>query len=130
MHLFSQAAIFYQIVLPYFLIKNGCFVLHSLYFHVFKQIQQHWSQKKWINRSSRPEMFCKKVDLRNFPKFTGKHHFQSFFFYKLAGLRLATLLKKRLWHRRFPVSFAKLLRTPFLAEHLRWLLLNEERVTW
>ena len=38
-------------------------------------------------------------------------------------LRPATLLKKRLWHKCFPVSFAKLLRTPFLIEHLRWLLL-------
>ena len=28
--------------------------------------------------------------------------------------RPATLLKKRLWHRRFPVNFAKFLRTPFL----------------
>ena len=27
--------------------------------------------------------------------------------------RPATLLKKRLWHRRFPVNFAKFLRTPF-----------------
>ena len=31
----------------------------------------------------------------------------------------ATLLKKRLWHRCFPVNFAKFLRTPFLTEHLR-----------
>ena len=29
-----------------------------------------------------------------------------------SGLRPATLLKKRLWHRRFPVNFAKFLRTP------------------
>ena len=35
----------------------------------------------------------------------------------------ATLLKKRLWHRCLPVNFAKFLRTPFLTEHLRWLLL-------
>ena len=34
-----------------------------------------------------------------------------------------TLLKKRLWHRCFPVNFAKFLRTPFFTEHLRWLLL-------
>ena len=33
-------------------------------------------------------------------------------------------IKKRLWHRCFPVSFAKLLRTPFLTEHLQWLLLK------
>ena len=30
----------------------------------------------------------------------------------------ATLLKKRLWHRCFPVNFVKFLRTPFLTEHL------------
>ena len=35
----------------------------------------------------------------------------------------ATLLKKSLWHRCFPVNFPKFLRTPFLTEHLRWLLL-------
>ena len=36
-----------------FFIKNGCFVLDSLYFqkhfNVFKQLQQHWSRKnEWI----------------------------------------------------------------------------------
>ena len=40
--------------------------------------------------------------------------------------RPATLLKKRLWRRCFPVNFAEFLRTPFLTEHLRWLLLNWE----
>ena len=35
----------------------------------------------------------------------------------------ATLLKKRLWHRCFPVSSAKFLRTPFFIEHLWWLCL-------
>ena len=34
-------------------------------------------------------------------------------------LRRATLLKKRLWHRCFPVNFAKFLRTTFLTEHIR-----------
>ena len=32
--------------------------------------------------------------------------------------RPATLLKKRLWHRCFPVNFAKFLGTPVLIEHL------------
>ena len=36
------------------------------------------------------------------------------FFNKVAGLRPVTLLKKSLWHRFFPVNFAKFLRTPFL----------------
>ena len=33
--------------------------------------------------------------------------------------RCAILLKKRLWHRCFPVNFAKFLRTPFFTEHLQ-----------
>ena len=41
----------------------------------------------------------------------------------LGSLRPETLLKKRLWHRCFPVNFVKFLRTPFFIEHLRWLLL-------
>ena len=73
-------------------------------------------------RTSRPEVFCKKGVLRNFTKFTGKHLCQSLFFNKVAGLRPATLLKKRLWHRCFPVNFVKFLRTPFFIEHLWWLL--------
>ena len=48
------------------------------------------------SRSIRPEVFCKKGFLRNFAKFTGKHLCQSLFFNKVAGLRPATLLKKRL----------------------------------
>ena len=39
-----------------------------------------------------------------------------------ASLRPATLLKKRLLPRFFLANFAKFLRTPFLAEHLRWQL--------
>ena len=43
-------------------------------------------------------------------------------FDKATGLRLATLLKKRLWHRCFPLNFAKFFRTPIFTEH-RWLIL-------
>ena len=35
------------------------------------------------------------------------------------GLKPATLLKKRLWRRCFPVNFAKFLNSLFLTEHLR-----------
>ena len=42
------------------------------------------------------------------------HLRQILFFTKVASLRPATLLKKRLFHRCFPVNFAKFLRTPFL----------------
>ena len=38
-----------------------------------------------INRRSRPEVFCKKVVLRNYAKLTGKHLCQGLFFNKVAG---------------------------------------------
>ena len=77
-----------------------------------------------IFRSSRPEVFCQKGVLRNFAEFTGKRLCQNLFFSKVAGLRPATLLKKRPWHWCFPVNFTKFLRTPFYIEHLWWLLLH------
>ena len=69
-----------------------------------------WNQK-W---SSRQDVSCKKGALRNFTKFTAKD----------LCLRPATLLKKRLWHRCFPVNFVKFLRTPVFIEHLSWLFFS------
>ena len=66
------------------------------------------------NRSSHQRCPVRKGVLRNFATFTRKHLCQSLYFNKVAGLRPATLLKNRLWHRYFPVNFAKFLRTPFL----------------
>ena len=74
-------------------------------------------------RSSHQGCSVKRRVLRNFAKFTGKHPCQTLFLNKVADLKPITLLKKRLWHRCFPVNFAKFLRTPFLTEHIRWLLL-------
>ena len=70
--------------------------------------------------SSHSKVFCKKVVFRNFAKFTGKYLCQSFFLHKVVGLRPATLLKKRPWHRWFPVNFVNFLRTPFFIEQLWW----------
>ena len=76
--------------------------------------------------SSHPEVFCRKGVLRNFAKFTGKHLCQSLFFNKVTGLRpeACNFIKKETLVQVFPVEFAKFLRTPFLTEHLRWLLLQ------
>ena len=71
------------------------------------------------NRSNRPKVICKKGVLRNFAKFTEKYLCQSLFFNKIAGLKPATILKKRIWHRCFLVKLAKFLRAPFLTEHLQ-----------
>ena len=70
------------------------------------QISQHNDEKSTV-RSSHLRYSMKKGVLRNFAKFTGKHLCQSLFF------KPATLLKKRLWYRCFPVNFPKILRTPF-----------------
>ena len=51
-----------------------------------------------------------KVVLTNFRK----NLCQNLFLNKVAGLRAATLLKKRLRYRCFPVNYVKFLRTPFL----------------
>ena len=70
-------------------------------------------------------VILRKGVLGNSSKFSGKHKCQSLFFNKVAGLRPATLLKKRLWHRCFPVNFAKFLRTRFLQNTYGWVLLQK-----
>ena len=74
-------------------------------------------------RSSRP-------DLKNFTEFTGKHLCQSLFLNKVPGLRPATLLKRRLWHRCFTLKFANFLRMHFFIEPLWWLLLTILNKLW
>ena len=64
-------------------------------------------------RTSHQRCSLKKGVLRDFAKFTGKQLCQNLFFNKVAALMPATLLKKELWHRYFPVNFAKFLKTPF-----------------
>ena len=67
-------------------------------------------------RITRSQMFFKIGALKNFAKFTGKHLHQGLFFnkvagHKFAGLRSATLLKKRIWLRYFSMNFEKFFRT-------------------
>ena len=70
-----------------------------------------------------PGMFCKGV-LRNFVKFIGKRMWLSALFNKVAGLRSATFLKMRLWHRCFPANFSKFLRRSFFQNTFGRLLLG------
>ena len=96
-------------------------MMQKLYLHVFCKVAEMYWLGNCQNipllsmcRSSRPEVFCKRSVLRIFANFTGKHQCQTLFLIKVPDLRLETLLKKRLWHRCFPVNSAKFLRTPFL----------------
>ena len=68
----------------------------------------------------------KKGVLQNFAKFIGKHLGKALLFNKVADLKPATILKKRLWHSRFPMSFAKFSRTPFLQNTSGRLLLSSD----
>ena len=74
-----------------------------------------------IFRSNHWRCSVKKGVLKNFAKLTGKHLCLSLFFNKVASRRSATLLKKKLWHRCFPVDFAKFLRTPFFYSFAKFL---------
>ena len=69
--------------------------------------------------------------LRNFEKFTGKQLLQGLFLNKVAGLRPATLLKRRLWPKAcnfikketlaqvFSYEFCEISKNTLSAEHLR-----------
>ena len=67
--------------------------------------------------------------LKIFAKFTGKHLCQNLVLNNVAGVGPATLFKKGLWHRCFPMNSVKILRTPFFIEHIRWLLLSAVKIT-
>ena len=58
------------------------------------------------------EVFCEKVFLKIWQNSQENICARDSFLIELQTTP-ATLLKKRLWHRCFPVNFAKLLRTPF-----------------
>ena len=83
--------------------------------------ENEWTHLTQI-RSICPGLFCKKSVLRNFAKFTGKHLCLNLFLNKVVGLKPATLLKKRLWRKCFPVNFTKFLRKLLSTEQLWWLL--------
>ena len=93
----AMSLFFYQIVLLLFK-SNFCFAIITLtcFIGIVMQIE-----KALINDRLHTEAVVQRCSVKKAP---------------------ATLLKKRLWHRSFPVNFAIFLRTPFFIEHLWWLL--------
>ena len=59
-------------------------------------------------------MFFKISVVKSFATSAGKYMCSSLF-NKVEASRPAALLKKRLWHRCFPVNFVKFLKTPLVA---------------
>ena len=106
----------------FFLLKGFYRKCHSGKLLFLKQFPENYSRNNFFlkrlsklidvqKQSSRGDLY--KVVFGNFAKFTGKR-----------SPRPATLFKKRLWHRCFPVNFEKFLRAPFLTDHLRCMLLD------
>ena len=109
------------------LLTNGSIISKPV--HWFSG-QMNW--KVFFNRkgSSCPKVFHRKSVFENFAIFTGKHLCQGLFFNKLARLRPVTLLKKRIWHRCFPINFAKFLRTPFLYSNTSFFSIKQLTNGW
>ena len=72
----------------------------------------HISQTSSIQKQP-PEVFCERRCSWKFRKIHRKTPAPESLLSKVAGLRHANLLKKRLAHRCLPVNFAKFLRIPF-----------------
>ena len=84
--------------------------------------------KLWIVHLKRVEaasrfFSMKKAILIYFAKFTRKQLCESLFFIKLQPL-VCNSFEKRLWHRWFPVNFAKFLKPSFLRNTYGRLLLR------
>ena len=85
----------------------------NYYRHSASRDFAYWCRIEVIDRSSQQSCSLRKSVLGNFANILGKHLCQSLFFNKVADLKPATLLKKRLWQRCFPVIFVEFLRTGF-----------------
>ena len=103
------------IAVSLFLLQLSFTCNRAFYFSIGRNLWRHISfsftcfsyyRKHPNNRRSRPEVFCRK------------------------GLRPAPLLKRRVWHRCFPVNFTKFLRTPFLQNISGGCFCNKMKLEW
>ena len=76
-----------------------------------------------ICRSSRPNLLCKKVFLK-ISQNSQENTCTRASFLISCRRQPAASLKKRLWHRSFPVDFVEFIRIPSFIEHILWLLLS------
>ena len=96
-------------------------------------LTKNFAKLLFIHRSSCLRLSIIKDIIRNFAKFIRKTPArESLFLIKLQiwGARPAILFKKRLWHRCFPVNFAKFLWIPFLQNTSGRLVLYTLHKQW
>ena len=89
------------------------------FFSCHQYTVQFLCQCWFINRSSRSQMFYKIDVLENIAKFTKKHHWRSFFFYKIAVFLFAVykFFKKETLARLLSYEFCEIFKKTFLIEH-------------
>ena len=85
---------------------------------IYKAFRAFLSQRR-----QPPEEFIKKLLLKFFAKFTGKHLCRSFHFNKSPGIQPKTLLKRESVTGIFLWNFAKSVKGPILHNNSGWLLL-------
>ena len=97
-----------------FLLRSILILLHNLCVAVASLLTiGRWNLiLNWDTQKQPPEVFCKIRCSQKFRKIHRKKPVLESLFKEKC--RPATLLKKRLWSRWFPVNFVKFLRTPFL----------------
>ena len=110
--------VFMKILYQFKNFSNSLFLLHLVFYKIlyteqFNNVSDRSEITLYI-KLCRAEMFWKKGALRNFAKFNGKHLFQSLFFNKIAGMRPATLFKKRLLGQMLSCKFCKISKNTFL----------------
>ena len=94
----------------------------------FQDVQKETIDVKWVKymvKKQLPTRGCSVTSvLKNFAKIKWKYLCRCLFFNKVEDFNRATLLKKRQRHWCLPENFSKFLRTDFILEHLRLLLLT------
>ena len=107
--------------------KESSFVVHQLQHKNHLKVLSCHNLRNVNQEAVARRCSVKKVFLEISESTTGKHYRKTpvseSFLIKLQASGLQLYKKKRLWHKCFPGNFAKFLRTSFLTEHLRWLLL-------
>ena len=117
-----------RVLLPFITEKRKFWITFRRKLIIVNKLKEHvkhlWQSFLATNKSSHLRCFVKKVFLKISQNSQENTCLRVSFFNEVAGLRLSTLLKERLWHRYFPVNFAQFLRTSLLQNTSGRLLLE------
>ena len=112
-------------------VNNFCGVSMTViqpFLHYTKAVARRCSVRKHSHQKRKFFPFLVTMEERcsqKVRKIHRKNLCRSLVFNKVAGLRPATLLRKRLWRKCFLMNLEKFLRTSFLREHLRTTAFND-----